>query len=139
MIVRNKDEWLSEYRKDKKKVWTWIYLDNNSCYGFNEYSDWFEIQSVVISSNAIPTHVELQYRSISINFDLNDCDGVYYVRSLLGKIGEDAIQTLTLGKVLGDSVHKTIWIKDGLIERYKEETPLDKCFSEAILKWKEKK
>lgn len=139
MIVKNKDEWLSEYRKDKKKVWTWIYLEDESFYGFNEYNDWFEIQSVVLSSNLIPIRMGLQYKSITIPFDLTGYKGVYYVRSLLGKIGEDAIQTLTLGYLTNDVVYKTIWIKDGLVERYKEETPLNKCFSEAILKWKEKK
>lgn len=136
MIINNIDNWLPEYRKDKTKIWTWIYLENEEYYAFNEYNDWFEVKSIVLSSNSIPSYVKLQYRSMTVTNDLKGFDGVYYIRSLLGKVGEDAIETLTLGNIKDDLVHKTVWIKEGLIERYRENSSLDKCFTEAILRWK---
>lgn len=136
MIINNIDNWLPEYRKDKSKIWTWIYLENEEYYAFNEYNDWFEVKSIVLSSNSIPSYVKLQYRSMTVINDLKGFYGVYYIRSLLGKVGEDAIETLTLGNIKDDLVHKTVWIKEGLIERYRENSSLDKCFTEAILKWK---
>lgn len=137
MIVQNKDTWLEEYRKDKSKVWVWVYLYDDSSFGFNEYTDWYEVIDKLRDSKKSISKIVLQYKSTIHEFSLSGFDGVYFVRSVLGEIGQDAIQTLTIGGVSQDKVYKQIFIKDGLIKKYTEVSNIGECFEKAMLIWKQ--
>lgn len=129
MIVKDKDQWLIEYRKDKSKIWHWVKFSDGTEFGFNDYNDWYEI--IELKKKIIS--VKLQYRSRIIELETpDDCKGVYIVRSILGRIGEDPVHTTTIGFLLNELVQKTIYINLGLIERYKENSELKDCFSTAI-------
>jgi hypothetical protein len=129
MIVKNKNEWLVEYRKDKTKIWYWVRFDDESEWGFNDYNDWYQI--IELKKKIIK--VKLQYRSKIVELETpRNCKGVYLVRSILGRIGEDPIHTTTVGFLWKDIVKKTIYINIGLIERYTENSELKDCFSVAM-------
>lgn len=128
MLINSKDSWVKEYKKDKLKIWFWIYFDEDFV-AFNDYNDWFE----VIALNRKITKIKLQFRSRVVEHIIpEDCDGVYLVRSILCKMSdEDYIHTTTVGLIYGEDVDKTVYINTGLIERYKEKSKLSDCFSEA--------
>ena len=135
MIVNNKDSWLDEYRKNKFLVWIWVTLSDGQELGFNDYEDWYTIKSMVQINNLRIVMVKAQLRSSIVSIDTSDCDGIYYVRSVLGRFGEDSIETTTIGKIHGDMVKKTVWINKGLIQRDTYEDPIKDCFPEACIKW----
>jgi hypothetical protein len=137
MIVYNRENWLEEYRKDKSKIWVWVYLYDGSDFGFNEYTDWYEVIEKLKDTKKSVSKIVLQYKSTTHEFPLNGFDGVYFVRSVLGEIGQDAVHTLTIGGISEDKVFKTIFLKDGLIKRYTEISKINECFEKAMIIWKQ--
>jgi hypothetical protein len=135
VIVKNKEDWLTEYRKDKFLVWIWVTISDNR-YGFNEYEDWYTIKKMVEEEKSNISMIQIQLRSNIVSVDTSDCDGVYYVRSVLGRFGEESIDTTTIGKIYGADVKKTVWINKGLVQRDTYEDSLQDCFEEACVIWK---
>jgi hypothetical protein len=48
-------------------------------------------------------------------------------------MGQDSKQTITIGKVIGGIVHKTMWVTPELLEDLKSEDPIEECFKEALI------
>lgn len=128
MIVFSKEKWKDAYKNDKYKIWFWIYFEENFL-AFNDYNDWYK----VIEMNKKITKICLQYRSQIIeNIIPKDCEGVYLVRSILGKIGEEPIHTTTIGLLKNGIVNKKIYLNTGLIEKYTESSSIEDCFKQAF-------
>jgi hypothetical protein len=138
-MITSYEAWLEEYRKDKYKIWIRVTLSNGADVYLPEHKDWLKLKIYCEENKLGITSVGLQYRSHSVGVDTSDADGVYLVRSLVGVMGENSRNTITIGKLYGTDVHKTLWITPELIEETKEITNVDECFKEAlILNYEEK-
>jgi hypothetical protein len=64
---------------------------------------------------------------------MDGVDGVYLVRSLIGRMGENSKQAITIGKVYGSTVKKTMWVTPELVADISDEDPIASCFLEALI------
>jgi len=133
MFITSHDVWLEEYRKDKYKIWIRATLSNGTDIYLPEHKDWLKLKTHCEKNQLGITNVGLQYRSHSVGVDTSDADGVYLVRSLVGVMGETSRNTITIGKLYGSQVHKTLWITPELIEETKEIADVKDCFEEALI------
>jgi hypothetical protein len=133
MFITSYDDWIAEYRKDKYKIWIRATLSNNLDYYLPEYSYWLKLKDFCDEANLFVKKVGLQYRSNSIEVDVSDADGAYLVQSILGTIGEKSKQTITIGKVYGDIIKKTMWIVPELVEELSTEDSIENSFKEALI------
>lgn len=133
MLITAYEDWLTEYRNDKHRIWILASTSNGSGYYLREHSEWIELKEVCKTQKLKITSVGLQYRSHSINIDTSDTDGVYLVRSLIGIIGENSKQTITIGKLYGDVIHKTMWVTPELVEDLTSKDNIEDCFIEALI------
>lgn len=138
MIARSHKEWLTQYLEDKTATWVIIKTLCGKSYYFKEYQDWYEVQRQLEDCQQVVKEVHLQYRSNVIKESLEDYEGVYIIRSVLGSPGQESIHTMTIGKIKDEIVDKTIWIIKGLVEENKYCDSLNNCFEEAIYTWNRK-
>lgn len=132
-FITSYTDWLEEYKKNKYNTWIRAILTNSQEIYLKEYSEWLDLKTYCIKNNLGIIKVGLQYRSHSIEVDLNNTDGAYLVRSILATFGQEEKQTYTIGKIIGSKVHKTIWIIPELIQHIEEEDTIEQCFEEAII------
>lgn len=135
-MIRNAEDWKKEYKKDKSKIWIRTNLSNGEEIFFTDYSDWYKIQEEISSKSLSVSSVKLQYRSNVVEHSLEGYDGVYLIRSVLGTPGGESIQTLTIGGVEGNLVHKKIWMLPGLVNEDSHTESIDNCFKEALVRWR---
>ena len=131
--ITTHEQWLSEYRNDKRAIWVRVCLSGGTEIWFKDYNTWLNIKQTCLDDNLSINLIRLQYRSHIEDIYSGGSEGVYLVRSVMGQIGGDTRHYYTLGLVDGDVVHKTKWLTPELIEEEKDQDPLDKCFSEAII------
>mgnify|MGYP004447780765 FL=1 len=131
--ITTHEQWLAEYRNDKRAIWVRVCLSDGTEIWFKEYNTWLDINQTCSDQNLYVNSIKLQYRSHVVETDTRNTEGVYLVRSLMGLIGGSTKHYYTIGIVEGDIVHKTQWLTPELIEEEKVEDPLDKCFEEAII------
>lgn len=132
-MITSYEQWLQEYRKDKYKVWMRATLSNEIEYYFSEHKEWMSLKSLCESDKLRVKKVGLQYRSHSIEVDTDDADGVYLVRSLVGVMGENSRHTITIGKLYGNIVKKSLWVTPELIAETNDEDTVEHCFKEALI------
>ena len=132
-FITSYDQWLEAYRKDKLKIWIRVIVSNNIEYYLPEFSKWLELKKICEDQKLKVNQVGLQYRSHSIEVDTSDTDGVYLVRSLIGVIGENSKQTITIGKLYGSTIKKTMWITPELVEELSSEDTIEDSFKEALI------
>ena len=132
-MITSYEAWLQEYRKDKYKIWIRTTLSNNLEVYLPEHKDWLNLKNYCKTNNLKINKVGLQYRSHSIELDTTDADGVYLVRSLVGVMGENSRNTITIGKLYGTKVHKTLWVTPELIQETTDTTDIEQCFEEALI------
>lgn len=132
-MISSYDQWLTEYRKDKYRIWVKITLSNNEEKYFCEYKDWYDIKNYCNANKIDVKEIGLQYRSNYLGVDTTDCDGVYLVQSMIGLMGEQSRKTYTVGKIYGDIVKKQIFMTPELIQDREDEDKVESCFEEGIL------
>ena len=132
-FITSHEQWLAEYHKDKYKIWIRATLSNNIEYYLPDHNKWIELKSLCEKDKLKVSKLGLQYRSHFVEVDTSDTDGVYLVRSLIGRMGENSKQAITIGKVYGNIVKKTMWVTPELIEDLSDEDPVENCFSEALI------
>ena len=132
-LITSYDAWLVEYRKDKYRIWIRATLSDGTEVYMPDHKDWLKLKQYCEQKKLKVNNVGLQYRSHSVQLDTVDADGVYLVRSLVGVMGENSRNTITIGKLYGTQVHKTLWITPELIEETKEITDVEECFPEALI------
>ena len=101
---------------------------------FTNFDDWYKIVEIGGEFGPI-IELSLKYRSNVKRTDLSGCDGVYIVRSVLGRVGLDSIDTITIGKVKGNQVEKVVWSIPDLSERDTSIESIHNCFEKALLRW----
>lgn len=132
-MISTYEDWLKEYRKDKYKIWIRATLSNNTEVYLPEHRDWLKLKNHCQDQKVKILKVGLQYRSHSIEINTQDADGVYLIRSLIGVMGENSKQTITIGKLYGDTIKKTMWVTPELIEELNSEDNIEDCFMEALI------
>lgn len=138
-MLTSYDQWLEAYRADKYKIWVKVTLSNNEERYFCNYTDWFKVKDYCINQNIDVKEIGLQYRSNYLGIDATDCDGVYLVQSLIGVMGEQSKHTYTVGKIVGDTIHKQVFMTPELVQDRTDKDPVDSCFAEGILYHHEKR
>lgn len=132
-FITSYKDWLEEYKKDKYKTWIRVTLSNDLEIYLLDYSDWLELKSYCKDNYLSINKVGLQYRSHSIEIDTSGSNGVYLTKSILGAFGQSTKQTLTVGKLVGNTVQKTIWIVPELVKELEDEDAVENCFEEALI------
>ncbi len=133
MILNSYDQWLEEYRKDKYKIWIRATLSNDQeCY-LPDIDSWKELKQLCQNLNLKVKKVGLQYRSHSIEVDTEDTDGVYLITSVIGTMGEKTKQTITIGKLYGTTIYKTMWVVPELLEELKMQDTIEDSFEEVLI------
>ena len=132
-FIKSHDKWLEEYKKDKYKIWIKVCLSNDEELYLRDYSEWQDVKQFCINNKLNIQTIGLQYRSHSIEVDTKGSEGVYLVKSIMGSINQPTKHTYTIGKIIGDKVHKTIWITPELIQQFEDKDSLDSCFKEALI------
>jgi hypothetical protein len=132
-MITSYEQWLQEYRKDKYKIWIRATLSNNQEYYLPDVKDWKDLKEICKTNKLKVKKVGLQYRSHSIEVDTSDTDGVYLIKSVIGMIGETTKQTVTIGKLYGDTIYKSMWITPELIEELKTKDSVADSFEEVLI------
>tara|TARA_Y100000296_G_scaffold77032_1_gene98209 strand:+ start:54 stop:485 length:432 start_codon:yes stop_codon:yes gene_type:complete len=136
--ITTHDQWLEEYRKDKRAIWVRVLLSDGREIYFKDYGVWKDLKETCQKEVLSIKQVKLQYRSHVIEEDVDGAEGVYLVRSVMGQIGGDSSNYYVIGRVVGDKVLKTSWLTPELIQEENFEDTLDNCFEEAIIYQHEK-
>lgn len=132
-FITSHDSWLEEYKKDKYKIWIRATLSNNIEYYLPDHDKWLDLKNLCDEQNLRVEKLGLQYRSHFVEIDTGDTDGVYLIRSLVGRMGEQSKQAITVGKLYGCTVKKTMWITPELVAEMTDEDPIESCFLEALI------
>jgi hypothetical protein len=132
-MITTHERWLEEYRKNKYRVWIRATLSNNTEYYLPNYPDWEKLKAICESEKLGIIKIGLQYRSHFVEVDTGDTDGVYLVKSVIGSMSEQSKQCITIGKLYGTTVKKTMWVTPELVEELPHEDDIENCFKEAII------
>lgn len=132
-FITSHEGWLEEYRKDKYKIWIRVTLSNGIEYYLPNHDEWLSIKTICNKEKLKVCKLGLQYRSHFVEVDTSDTDGVYLIRSLIGRMGETSKQSITIGKVYGNIVKKTMWVTPELVADLSDEDPIENCFMEALI------
>lgn len=138
-LLNSYDAWLQEYKKDKYKVWIRATLSNKQEYYLPDIESWKNLKQLCLDSRLKVTKIGLQYRSHSIEVDTSDTDGVYLIKSLIGMMGSNSRQTITIGKLYGNTIKKTLWVVPELIEEFTTNDTIENSFEEVLIYDYEKK
>ncbi len=137
----DEEKWREHYRKSNKhKVFVKVMLKNGKHFFFNDYSVWKEIKEYCESKLTFIEEMHFQFRSHKCVLNLGDPVGVYLIRSVMGEMGCDSVNFLTLGLLKEDGmVHKQMWMVPELLKDMEYTDPIEDCFEEAIIYNEEKK
>ncbi len=128
------NKWIDAYRTNKQAIWIRCILTNDEELFFDSFNGWKIIKEKCDTQKLFFKQLSLQFRSHQVNIDIDNCDGVYLIRSLLGQIGGPTKNYYTTGKVIGDKVYKTVWMIPELIpEKENIKDDITQCFEEAII------
>jgi hypothetical protein len=132
-LITSHDLWLQEYRKDKYKVWIRATLSSGIDYYLPDHQSWLKLKDICQKQKLKVNKVGLQYRSHYVEVDTADTDGVYLIRSIIGMMGENSRQSITIGRLYGTRLKKELWVTPELISELKDETDVEDCFKEALI------
>lgn len=133
MFINSEDIWITEYKKNKQNIWIIVDYSGGKFY-LRDNKEWLKFAEFCNQNKLCINSVSLRYRSHDLKIDVEDCDGVYIVKSILGMMGQKSRETITIGKVIDDTVHKTMWVTPELIEQLKTVDLIQDCFQEAVAK-----
>tara|TARA_B100000519_G_C14201364_1_gene418086 strand:- start:503 stop:934 length:432 start_codon:yes stop_codon:yes gene_type:complete len=129
----NNEKFLKRYKANKQAVWVKVKLTNGEEFYFSQYDTWKDIKSLCEASQAFIEEFFLQFRSHEIEIPIGDCDGLYFIRSILGQMGGESKHYFTVGTINGDVVNKKMFIIPELVEEKSYEDDIDSCFPEGII------
>ena len=125
--------WRELYKKAKYDIWFHIYLNNDIIVYLRNYNEWFELKNYCETNKISVDKIQLRYRSHIVTIDTNNSDGVYLVKSLLGRIGGQGKDTITVGILENNVVKKNSWLIPELIIHHSDKDSIDKCFPQCII------
>lgn len=125
--------WIERYRSNKDAIWIKCELTNGESIYLDRYNDWLDLKKKLEKEKVFFNKLSLQFRSHEIFLNVDDCDGIYLVRSILGQIGSSVKNYFTFGRIIDKKVHKEMWIVPELIFERNETDDITDCFPEAII------
>ena len=134
----NNEEWLKKYRTNKSAVWLKVRLSDGQEFFFDTHRGWKGIKTICDTKKIFLTELHLQFRSHEVTIDVEDVEGVYFVRSILGQVGADSKHYYTVGVLKDNEMHKKMWLIPELVPEKEYADDLSECFEEAII-YNEKK
>ena len=132
-FITSRDDWLKEYNKDRRSIWVTVSLSNGKKLWFKDYKKWMKLKDNLSKSDLSIVGLSIQFKSHVENVDIEGAEGVYLVRSLIGQMGGDTKYYYTTGRVVGNTVHKSMWLTPEIIEERTTEEQIEDCFEEAII------
>lgn len=142
-FVYGYENWKHAYsnssQERKKDVWIRATLSSGSDIYIREYDNWIDFKSYIKSNQLKVLSIGLRYKSHEINVDTSKSDGVYVVRSIKGEFGGSSKHCYTIGHIIDNKVHKTMWITPELVEESSYIDDIENCFEEAIIIYDEAK
>ena len=129
----NNEKFLKRYKKNKQAVWVKVRLTNGKEFYFTHYETWKDIKSICESEGTFVDEFFLQFRSHEIEIPIENCEGLYFIRSILGQMGGESKHYYTVGTISGDVVSKKMYIIPELVEEKSYEDDIDSCFPEGII------
>lgn len=130
--------WIDHYKTNKNAIWIKCKLTNGEELFFDNFNDWIKIKDRLSKENLFFESLSLQFRSHEYKLDVDNCDGIYLVRSVMGQIGSSVKNYYTFGRIEGGKVHKQMLLVPELIVERNETDLISDCFPEAII-YNEKK
>lgn len=132
------NQWLKHYRTNKSAVWIKAKLTDGQEFFFETHHGWKGIKSVCDAKKIFFSELCLQFRSHEVKIDVEDAEGVYLVRSILGQVGADCKHYYTVGVLEDKEMHKKMWLIPELVPEKEHVDDISDCFEEAII-YNEKK
>jgi len=127
------NKWLEHYRTDKSAIWLKVRLTDGQELFLNHASGWKGVKLICDKKKVFLEEFSLQFRSHEVKIDLEDAEGVYFVRSIMGQMGGASRHYYTVGIIKENKVHKTMWLVPELIEEKKTVDSLAECFDEMVI------
>lgn len=129
----NREKWRKDYSKNKQACWVRVRLTNGQEINFHDYDTWYEIKKICETNSVFFEEFHFQFRSHRVTMDVTDCEAVYFVRSVLGRIGGQTKHLYVFGKLKDGVIHKQLWMVPELILENSYDETIENCFEEAII------
>jgi len=125
--------WISCYRTNKNAIWIKCVLTNDEEVYLASFKDWPALANRLENERLFFKKLSLQFKSHEVMLDIENCQGVYLVRSVIGQLTGYTKETITFGKVSGNNIHKIVYMSPELIEEESYMDTLANSFEEAII------
>ena len=129
----NREKWLIAYRKNKQAIWINVRLTNGEEHYCGEFSQWLEVRESCKEHGLFVEELSLQFRSHEVVIDINEAEGIYVIRSVMGQFGGSTKHYMTVGILKCGVVYKTMWLVPELIIEKEYEDDVQSCFEEAFI------
>ena len=129
----NHTKWIKNYRTDRGAVWIKCKLTNGEELYYPTHRGWKTIKKKCKKRSVFIEELSLQFKSHEVKIDIKEAEGVYFVRSVMGKLGETSNQYYTTGVLKNGKMHKKMWLIPELVVEKELCDDLDECFTEAII------
>ena len=125
--------WKQTFLSNINAVWLIVTLKNGSEHYVQNIEGWHSVKKECQESETFIEILSIQYKSHKERIDIEGVDGLYFAKSLVGILGQESKQTLTVGKIRNGTVHKTMWLVPELIVEKEYEDDESSCFEESII------
>ena len=129
----NKDKFREKYKKNNRAIWIRCKLTNGQEYNLDDHKDWRNLKTKCEEERIYFSELYLQYKSHQEAIDIDNSDGIYIVKSVMGQMGGETKNYFTTGVVNGEKVNKKMWITPELVVTNQYEDEIENCFEEAII------
>jgi hypothetical protein len=101
---------------------------------FTDHKGWLDIKTKCDSESLFLTEWSLQFKSHEVTIDIDeDAEGVYFARSIMGRMGGKSLQYYTTGILKDNMVHKKMWLIPELIVDRTAVSCVEECFTETLI------
>lgn len=129
----NNEKFREKYKKNNRAIWIRCKLTNGEEFNLDEHKDWTNLKGKCEQERLYFSELYLQYKSHKESIDIENSDGIYIVKSVMGQMGGETKNYFTTGIVNGEKVKKKMWITPELIVTNEYEDEIENCFEEAII------
>lgn len=126
-------KWKKAFFQNKRATWIIITLKNDKEFYITNTDQWTEMKEYCEKHNTFVDKLSIQFKSHRERIDIKDVDGLYFAKSIIGILGAESKNTITIGKVKDGKIHKTMWLVPELIIEKEYEDDIENCFQETII------
>ncbi len=129
-------KWAEFYRSspgNTKHVFVKVMTSDGEHFFFNDYEEWFSVKQYCLDNSVFIKDLHLQFRSNRCIIEVEGCEAIYLVRSVLGALGQETRNFFTVGLLNGGKLTKYMYVVPELIKEKEYLDTLDNCFDEAVI------